>query len=322
MGAIGGGTVNALGNLTSSLTTINTFNISKQSSNVLADSSSLTSYIGYYQNGVINDLSDTASTNILVSLSKQANYPGCTGIFTTDSWIPSYAQSPTYAGCQISGGNNATNTQCGGANFAAGSGGCTGCMDTTSILNTVTYTSKANVLTALNNRYTAGGCSTFNNEMANTWNNYYRIKSNAISAVATRATTATSSINQFSANLTGTLNATLTNAQNTLAAAASSVTDPKYGLIAGLNCRLIGEDLSTFTNTFCQSVFTVSYFNRLTIGCASFGLLFAMCCGVCTGVRFYKHSIRKLNSVENEGLSEDEVQDITNTNFVKPKVLE
>jgi hypothetical protein len=39
-------------------------------------------------------------------------------------------------------------------------------------------------------------------------------------------------------------------------------------------------------------------------------------------VRFYKHEIRKLNSANNEGLSDGEVEDITNTNFVKPKALE
>ena len=105
-------------------------------------------------------------------------------------------------------------------------------------------------------------------------------------------------------------------------AVAQNVTDPKYGLVAGLNCRLIGEDFTAFTDTFCQSFFVVSYFARLAVGCASFGILFSICFGVCTGVRFYKNAIRKLNCVENTGLEEDEVHDITNTNFVKPKILE
>ena len=158
--------------------------------------------------------------------------------------------------------------------------------------------------------------------MANTWENYYKIKSDAFTPISSRLSTATTSVNQFSANLTGTLSTTFTNAVNTMAAVAQNVTDGKYGLVAGLNCRLIGEDFNTFTDTFCQSFFTVSYFARLAIGCASFGILFAVCFGPWTGVRFYKHSIRKLNSVENTGLSDDEVQDVTNTNFVKPKVLE
>ena len=77
------------------------------------------------------------------------------------------------------------------------------------------------------------------------------IKSNAFSPVNTRIATATTSVNQFSANITGTLSTTFTNAVNTMAATAQNVTDGKYGLVAGLNCRLIGEDFSTFTNTFC-----------------------------------------------------------------------
>lgn len=58
------------------------------------------------------------------------------------------------------------------------------------------------------------------------------------------------------------------------------------------------------------------------MGIASFGILFSLCCGVCTGVRFHKQDIRKLNSAKNDGLSDHDVEDITNTNFVKPKRLE
>ena len=320
--AFGGGTVNALQNLSSSLTGVEAFNTTYQSNLVQADLTNLSTYVGNYQSGVLNDISDSASISIISQLSQASSYSGCTTpSFAADSWIPSTQQNPVYTACQISGGNNATSTVCGGANFAAASGGCAGCMDTTNILNTATYSTKASVLTALNNRYSAGGCSTFNNEMANTWENYYKIKSDAFTPISSRLSTATTSVNQFSANLTGTLSTTFTNAVNTMASVAQNVTDAKYGLVAGMNCRLIGEDFNTFTDTFCQSFFTVSYFARLAIGCASFGILFAVCFGPWTGVRFYKHSIRKLNSVENTGLSDDEVQDVTNTNFVKPKVL-
>jgi hypothetical protein len=293
-------------NLSTSLTGISNFNVTAQAATVNSASSTLSTYISNYQNGVTNDITDSSSISILQTLSKASSYSGCTtASFATDSWIPATSQSPTYAACQISGGNNASSSNCTGGNFAAASGGCSGCMGTTSILNTATYSTKASVLTALNNRYSAGGCSTFNNEMANTWANYYLIKSNAFSPISSRASTATTSVTQFSANLTGTLNTTFTNAVNAMTAAADSVTNGKYGLVAGLNCRLIGEDFTTFTNTFCQSFFTVAYFSRLAIGCASFGILFAFFCGPCTGVRFYKHGIRKLNSVENTGLSED-----------------
>jgi formyltetrahydrofolate synthetase len=128
-------------------------------------------------------------------------------------------------------------------------------------------------------------------------------------------------VNTFVTNITTTLNATFSNAVTSLNAVAQSVTDSKYGLVAGMNCKVIGEDFTTFTTTFCQSLFTVLYFSRLVVGCASFGILFAICCGACTGVRFYKQSIRKLNSIDNTGLSDNEVEDITNMNFVKPKIL-
>lgn len=314
--------MSAVGNLSSSLALIKSLNITYLAASVSTALTSMDTAISNYQLGVLNDLSDSASQTILQGLSNHSNYASCaTAAFSSDSWIPSVQQNPIYLQCQMSGAN-ATSSQCGGANWAAASGGCSGCMDTTSILNTATYNTRANVLNALNNRYSNAGCSTFNNELANAWNNYYLPKSNGLASVATRAATATTSTNQFISKLTGTLNVTLTNAVNALSSTTDSVTDPKYGLVAGLNCRLIGEDLSTFTDSLCKGSFTVAYFSRLALGCASFGILFSMWCGVCTGVRFYKHGIRKLNSVENAGLSEEEVEDVTNTNFVKPKILE
>lgn len=202
---------------------------------------STSSYITNYQTGVQNDISDSASSTILTKISNASAYSACTTTsFATDSWIPSNSQNPIYQGCMIANGGNANSSNCSGANFAGATGGCKGCMDTISILNTATYTTKASVLTALGNRYTAAGCSTFNNELANVWGNYYQIKSNAFSPVVTRANTATTSINSFVSNITGTLNTTFSNAVTTLNNAAQSVTDGKYGLVAGLNCRLIG----------------------------------------------------------------------------------
>jgi hypothetical protein len=72
-------------------------------------------------------------------------------------------QSPIYVGCLIGNGNNATSVSCGGVNFTSAGGSCNGCLDITNILNTGSYANKALVLNALNNRYTAAGCSTFNN---------------------------------------------------------------------------------------------------------------------------------------------------------------
>lgn len=130
---------------------------------VAAALGTMNSAISSYQLGTLNDLNDSPSQAVLEGLSKHSNYPSCTtAAYATDSWIPSTQQNPVYLQCQVSG-PNATGTECGGANWAAASGGCLGCMDTTSILNTVTYSTRTNVLNALNNRYSDAGCSTFNN---------------------------------------------------------------------------------------------------------------------------------------------------------------
>lgn len=77
-----------------------------------------------------------------------------------------------------------------------------------------------------------------------------------------------------------------------LNSAAASVIDPKYGLIAGLNCLLIGEDVVRITKVICNEAFNNIFFMMLICGIASFGILFSMCCAVCAGVRHYKHSER------------------------------
>lgn len=45
-------------------------------------------------------------------------------------------------------------------------------------------------------------------------------------------------------------------------------------------------------DVFCSGGFYSLSLVRLLFGIAAFGMLFAMCCSVCTGVRFYKHSVR------------------------------
>jgi hypothetical protein len=317
--ALGGNAVNAIQNLSSSLAGISSYNATYQSLALQATLATVTTTITNYQIGVINDFSDSPSFAILTQVSNASAYSGCTTpAFYTDSWVPSDSQ--TYLSCLINGGSNATSSVCGGGNFASASGGCSGCMDTTSILNTGSYANTNAVLTALNGRYTAGGCSTFNNDLSNVWTNYYSIKSNAYSPVASRTSSASTSVNTFVASITGTLNTTFSNAVTGLAAVASSVTDSKYGLVAGMNCQLIGQDFTTITTTFCQSLFTVLFFSRIVVGCASFGILVAICCGACTGVRFYKHSLKKIKSIDGTGFPKEEAQYITNTNLLKPQI--
>ncbi len=44
-------------------------------------------------------------------------------------------------------------------------------------------------------------------------------------------------------------------------------------------------------------MFNTFFVSRLTLGIAAFGILFAMCCTVCSGVRHFKHSERMDNSI-------------------------
>jgi len=68
--------------------------------------------------------------------------------------------------------------------------------------------------------------------------------------------------------------------------------DPKYGVIGGLNCKLFGEDFQTMIDTLCVNTFNSFYAHRLALGIGSWGLLFSLCCIVCSGVRHFKHGER------------------------------
>lgn len=80
----------------------------------------------------------------------------------------------------------------------------------------------------------------------------------------------------------------------------TSVFDPNYGMISGLNCLILGEDINLISNTTCTKFFNTFFLFRLTLGIAAFGILFMMCCTVCSGVRHYKHSMRKGSIIQND----------------------
>ena len=161
--ALGGSSIAAIQNLSSALTSMGNFNTTYQGNLLLSAMNQVTTVISNYQSGVVDDTSDTSSISILTKISNASAYSSCTtSYFATDSWIPSVVQSPTYVGCLIANGNNAISASCGGSNFTSAGGSCNGCLDITSIFNTGSYANKAAVLNALNSRYTAAGCSTFN----------------------------------------------------------------------------------------------------------------------------------------------------------------
>jgi hypothetical protein len=59
-------------------------------------------------------------------------------------------------------------------------------------------------------------------------------------------------------------------------------------MLAGLNCKVFGEDFELFKNVICGSFYNNLFLIRLTLGIAGWGILFSMCCIVCTGVRHFK----------------------------------
>lgn len=59
--------------------------------------------------------------------------------------------------------------------------GCVGCMDTYDLF--MGNTSATTVQTALNARYPDPSCATFNTELANVWENFYKKKRDVISPV-------------------------------------------------------------------------------------------------------------------------------------------
>jgi hypothetical protein len=75
-----------------------------------------------------------------------------------------------------------------------------------------------------------------------------------------------------------------------LTAIVRTVVDPQYGMVAGLNCLVLGEDLNMVSNTACVRLFNTFYFLRFALGLAAFGILFTLCCTTCSGVRAFKHS--------------------------------
>jgi hypothetical protein len=171
-------------------------------------------------------------------------------------------------------------------------------MDTTQLLTQ--EASAAAVISAVKTKY--GTNCAFATILGNTWTNYFTkkyttlgfptVKTQVAGSVMYRIQQAQTQINDttvaasvFSSidSFRGTLNtvsAGLTNVQN--------LTDPTYGMLAGLNCKLFGDDFTTFQNVICGSFYNNLYTIRLTFGIAAWGLLFAMCCITCSGVRHFK----------------------------------
>jgi len=238
---------------------------------------------------------DATNYNTLVTYSNASNFNGCNALFSTDSWVPSNSANTSYPdiSCLATNGNTGTATTCTASLANNGANTCGGCMDSYQLETIIT--TGANLGTALTTRYTAG-CSTFITGMSNIWTNYYVAKATILSGVLSRATTVTNTITSTGAgglNQALTTMGTLFSSINSSLSSIATLTDPTYGLIAGLNCLVFGEDFQRIENVLCGSLYNNFYVMRFAIGISCYGVLFAMCCIVCTGVRHYKHGERK-----------------------------
>ena len=164
-------------------------------------------------------------------------------------------------------------------------------MDTTKVLSA--FTSQSNVQAAAVTKYGGNSLCVFAKSLGNVWANYYSIKKTHYNALNTRVLTAANKIEKTTTGTNQTKTALtdfktqLTNL-DTAMAAMNSITDPQYGVLAGMNCKIFGEDFVRLKNVMCGGFYNNIYGIRLVFGIAAFGMLFSMCCIVCTGVRHFK----------------------------------
>lgn len=86
---------------------------------------------------------------------------------------------------------------------------------------------------------------------------------------------------KISADISPAFTSTLSSLQSTY----SSILDPKYGLLAGLNCRVLGEDVKIVIQVACNNLFVNSYLLRIMFIITSFSIVLIMMLAVCAGVR-------------------------------------
>lgn len=151
--------------------------------------------------------------------------------------------------------------------------------------------------TAISTRYNTAitDCNTWNTDITNIINRYYSVKKTNYGPIRTRMagviTRFNDGTNGYNVKISN-INSAFTSIITILEGLVSTVVDPNYGMVAGLNCLLLGEDINLLANTACNKLFVTLSMLRLTLGLAAFGILFSMCCTTCSGVRAFKHSQR------------------------------
>jgi len=250
-----GNSLDALNNLTSVITTMGSFNNSQIQGWILGNLTTFVNTVSSWCKGQIVDIDPSNSNyNTLVNLANPSysSWSSCNSPFSTDSWVPSNSPNTsvsTYISCKATSGNKGDTTTCTSALANNGSNTCGGCMDSTMLETIIT---PANIQAQLNSRY--GSSCGFNTPMKNVWTNYYDVKNTKLgpsattggsSSVLARTLYAQTTITNNANNSQGVFEAlnimdTLFNNIKTSLNSIQTLTDPNYGLLAGLNCKVFG----------------------------------------------------------------------------------
>lgn len=241
-----------------------------------------------------NDITyDSSLLDIFKSIANKSKYGACSGDanFDADSLVPSTdALSTASIPCAT------TPLQSACTSFAIGP--CpTGCLDLNSIFVGYGAGAAATISTDILARYPTAPCATaVKDDIVNLYTAWHTPRIDATSGIASVKARYDSGAKTDVDNIKTTLTALspkMTSTFNSLNTTLNPLLDPSYGLIAGINCILIGEDIVLTKNTLCVSLFNSFYFLFVTIGTSSIAFLFSMCCIVCSGVRHYKQSQKK-----------------------------
>jgi hypothetical protein len=290
---------NNLGSISTSMNTTSTYG-SYDTTNLTAALANITNAITDFKEAKRNDITYVSSTlNTFKAMADRTHWSGCTdAAFDADSLVPNTdAASVADIPCSVA------TVQAACTSFQAAC--AAGCLNLYSIFNGYialggTTATQATALEAdLATRYaglTPACLTSVQTDISNMFKNWHtpRVDATAgITSVQTRYTSGVQTdINNIITTL-GTLTPKMTSTFTSLNTTMNPLVDPTYGLIAGINCLLIGEDIILMKNTVCVSLFNSLYFLFVTIGTSSFALLFSMCCIVCSGVRHYKQSQKK-----------------------------
>lgn len=235
-----------LNDLSSMFSDFKNFDVTTINSQVLSGANDLLTTVNEYIDGVKPDIADTSYLDVLAN---PANDPACAAAspnFLLDSYVPSNAQNPVYTACTRPG-NNADETSCtnnGGANFNPRASPCFGCLDASRIfrgINSVTFSGSefATVHAAVYARYgSVAACNTFANKIGNLWIGYHLFRQEKYAPTATACAATVAQATTVTVTLTS-LKAALDSSNSSLST-IGYLTDPTYGMLGGLNCKVFG----------------------------------------------------------------------------------